>query len=208
MSLPDNTRAELQDTCPILANTNIDSPFTIPNQYFEDFQIQLKQIIQKDDVHNQNELSTTAPFLSKLEKINPFDLPINYFNNFKVDEIVKKEVNTTKHEVKLVVFSKWQQNALKVAATILLIAASSTWIYLSINQNNNKFKTNEFSQISQQECNEFLVADQAEIPMEFNEKENIANNVFNVESSVTSLKEVELQQFLTEFPEFQSNQIN
>jgi hypothetical protein len=46
------------------------------------------------------------------------------------------------------------------------------------------------------------------LPIEPTEKEDIADNVFNIESSVISLKDVELQQFLADFPELQSDQIN
>ena len=82
MSLPDNKVVELQDICKTLASSKISTPFTIPDLYFENFQIQLIQLIQTDRNMMQNELSEVAPKLSKLEKNNPYSLPNNYFTSF------------------------------------------------------------------------------------------------------------------------------
>ena len=46
MSLPDNKVVELLEISKTLANSKISTPFTIPDQYFENFQIQLNQLIQ------------------------------------------------------------------------------------------------------------------------------------------------------------------
>ena len=93
MSLPDKKVEELIDISKTLANSKISTPFTIPELYFENFQIQLIQLIQTDHNLIQNELSEIAPLLSKLEKSNPFSLPDNYFTSFNVKEILNSEVD-------------------------------------------------------------------------------------------------------------------
>jgi hypothetical protein len=208
MSLPDNKVVELLEISKTLANSKISTPFTIPDQYFENFQIQLNQLIQTDNQLLQNELSYSAPFLAKLEKTNPFYLPNNYLETFDVEEVLKNEVENKQNLFSLLDYFKLHKNNIRVAATFLLLAAATAWIYLSLTQNRNSFKSIELAQISQQEFNEFLVVDQDEFPIEPIEKEVVTDNVFNIESTVSSLKEVELQQFLSEFPEFQSDQIN
>ena len=208
MSLPDNKVVELLEISKTLANSKISTPFTIPDQYFENFQIQLNQLIQTDNQLLQNELSESAPFLAKLEKTNPFYLPNNYLETFDVEQVLKNEVENKQNLFSLLDYFKLHKNNIRVAATFLLLAAATAWIYLSLTQNRNSFKSIELAQISQQEFNEFLVVDQDEFPIEPIEKEVVTDNVFNIESTVSSLKEVELQQFLSEFPEFQSDQIN
>ena len=208
MSLPDNRIVELQDICPTLANTKISAPFTIPEKYFETFQIQLIQSIHNDDSLMQNELSKIAPFLSKLEKSNPFNTPSDYFTSFKVDTNLKNDVEVKKNIFYLFDYFKLNKNVIRIAATFLLLAATTIWIYSSLIQKNNNFKSIELSKISQQEFNEFLLADQDEFITEPAEKEDITDNVFNVEATVSTLKDFELQQFLSEFPEFKSDKIN
>lgn len=208
MSVPDNRFVELQDICPTLANTKISTPFTIPENYFENFQIKLNQSIQNDVLLMQNELSNIAPFLSKLEKTNPFKTPDDYFIRFKVDKLLRNEAEVKKNIFYLFGNYKLNKNAIRIAATFLLLASATVWIVSSLTQKSNYFKSIELSQISQQEFNEFLLADQDEFTTEPVEKEDIVENVFNIESTVTTLKEFEMQQYLAEFPEFQSDKIN
>jgi hypothetical protein len=208
MSLPDKKVEELIDISKTLANSKISTPFTIPELYFENFQIQLIQLIQTDHNLIQNELSEIAPLLSKLEKSNPFSLPDNYFTSFNVKEILNSEVDIKRKSFNLFDYYKVHKTAINIAATFLLLVAATIWINSSLTQNKNGFKPIELSQITQQEFNEFLVVEQEELPMEATEKEDIADNVFNIESTVSALKEIELQQFLAELPESQSDQIN
>jgi hypothetical protein len=208
MSLPDNKVVELQNISKTLANSKISTPFTIPDQYFENFQIELKQLIQADSELLRNELTDIAPLLSNLEKTNPFNLPNNYFTTFNAKDGIENDIEVKQNIFNLVDYYKLHKNALRVAATFLLLAAATAWIYSILTQSNKIFKPIEFSQISQQEFNDFLIVDQEELPIEPTEKEDIADNVFNIESSVISLKDVELQQFLADFPELQSDQIN
>jgi hypothetical protein len=208
MSLPDKKVEELLDISKTLANSKISTPFTIPELYFENFQIQLIQLIQTDHILIQNELSEIAPLLSKLEKSNPFSLPNNYFTSFNVKEVINNKIDIKQKSFNLFDYYKFHKTAINVAASFLLLVAATVWIYSSLQQKRNSFKPIELSQITQQEFNEFLIEDQEELPMEATEKEDIAENVFNIESTVSTLKEVELQQFLAELPESQSDQIN
>lgn len=209
MSVEDNILNELQEISTTLANINKANVFTLPGDYFKHFQEQLMPMVHASAQSTSDELIYVAPFLASLQKTNPFQLPDQYAIQIDVAKVIETQPKALEHP-KQTIFTIYNQykSTLRIAASILLLVAATTWIYISLQRNNATQKTNEWSQISMQEFNEFITTESDDLPILSTEKEDIADNLFNIESGVNTLKEEELQLLLAEIPEYKTEQIN
>jgi hypothetical protein len=209
MSVDDNISNELQEISTIVATINKTNVFVLPDNYFTHFQEQLMHIVHAPAHSTSDELLSVAPFLASLQKTNPFQLPDQYAIQIDVAKVIETKPMALEHP-KHTIFTFYNQHKsiLRIAASILLLVAATTWIYISLQRNNANQKTTEWSQISEQEFNEFIITETDDLPILSTEKEDIADNLFNIESGVNTLKEEELQFFLAEIPEYKTEKIN
>lgn len=209
MSVEDNISKELQEISITLANINKANVFAVSDGYFKLFQEQLMHIVKASEDTETDELISVAPILASLPKTNPFQLPDQYTIQIDVNNIVKEKEIDQKKPLQLI-YSIYQQYkpTLRIAASILLLIAATTWIYTIVQQNKTTQRSSELSQISEQEFNEFMLTETDEFPMIASEKEDVADNLFNIESGVNTLKEEELRLFLTEVPDYKTELIN
>ena len=122
-----NISSELTSLSQHVAQLPKNTPFSVPNDYFDSFPSRLMEgIMNKAPEQDLLELS---PFLRSLKHENPYSLPDGYFNNIKV-EIPNNQAQVAR----MPRFGSW----VKYAAAACLVGIIATVFFISKTDNGNQ----------------------------------------------------------------------
>jgi hypothetical protein len=199
---------ELSAISQTVANITDRPVFTVPENYFAQFPEKLMSKIREDA---QFETTLISPLLGGLERKTPFNVPEGYFSALE-DQLKKAVLPAVTPETAPVIpmFRKRQVWKLSVAAMLAGIIGISAWFYFqqaaapfSPAQVNVKA---ELPKVSEDEITDFLLSvpemPQAETPQ-------VAGlNNLNVEDMLKDVQDGELQDFVKEMPDLQTEKLN
>lgn len=120
----DNISEELTSLSQHVAQLPKNTPFTVPNGYFDNFPARLMDTIQHEAP--EQELIELSPLLKSLKHENPYTIPEGYFSDLKVD-IPRDQVPV----VGLFSVRSW----IKYAAAACLIGIIATVFFVSKTEN-------------------------------------------------------------------------
>jgi len=124
MSSTDNISEELTSLSQHVAQLPKNTPFALPNGYFDNFPARLMDSIQHEAP--KQELIEHSPLLQSLKQHNPYTIPEGYFNHFKVD-IQKNQALV----VRIFSLRSWA----KYAAAACLLGTIATVFFVSKTEN-------------------------------------------------------------------------
>ena len=124
MSSTDNISEELTSLSQHVAQLPKNTPFALPNGYFDNFPARLMDSTQHEAP--KQELIEHSPLLQSLKQHNPYTIPEGYFNHFKVD-IQKNQALV----VRMFSLRSWA----KYAAAACLLGTIATVFFVSKTEN-------------------------------------------------------------------------
>jgi len=114
-----NIQEELKLISPAVANLPNNTPFAVPETYFENLSFRILKKVMNTPVSEDTPLS---PLLESLKNQNPFAVPQGYFREFKAD--LPAEKTTVVH---VFAWKKWAS----YAAAACIIGLVWTFLYLN-----------------------------------------------------------------------------
>jgi hypothetical protein len=120
MSITDNISSELTSISQHVAQLPKNTPFALPNGYFDNFQARLMDAIQHEAT--EQDLVKLPSMLESLKHENPFTIPDGYFNNLRL-EIPKNQAPV----LRLSRLGSWT----KYAAAACLLGIIATVFFVS-----------------------------------------------------------------------------
>ena len=120
-----NISEELTSLSQQVAQLPKNTPFTVPNGYFDNFPVRLMDAIQHEAT--AQELIELSPLLTSLKHENPYTISEGYFNNLKV-QMPRNEAAV----VRMNIFGSWAKYA--VAACLLGIIATVFFVSKTENE--------------------------------------------------------------------------
>jgi CRISPR/Cas system CMR-associated protein Cmr5 small subunit len=123
----DNISSELSSLSQHVAQLPKNSPFSLPQDYFDRFPTRLMETILNEGA--EQDLTELSPLLKSLKHENPYTIPEDYFNNLKV-EIPGKQAP--------VIGMKRVGSWVKYAAAACLLGIIATVFFVSKTENSNQ----------------------------------------------------------------------
>jgi CRISPR/Cas system CMR-associated protein Cmr5 small subunit len=123
----DNISSELSSLSQHVAQLPKNSPFSLPQDYFDRFPTRLMETILNEGA--EQDLTELSPLLKSLKHENPYTIPEDYFNNLKV-EIPGKQAP--------VIGMKRVGSWVKYAAAACLLGIIATVFFVSKTENGNQ----------------------------------------------------------------------
>jgi hypothetical protein len=127
MPSPDNISSELASLSQHVAQLPKNSPFSLPQDYFDSFPTRLMDAILNEGA--KQDLTELSPLLKSLKHENPYTIPEGYFNNLKV-EIPRNQAP--------VIGMKRVGSWVKYAAAACLLGIIATIFFVSKIENGNQ----------------------------------------------------------------------
>jgi CRISPR/Cas system CMR-associated protein Cmr5 small subunit len=123
----DNISSELSSLSQHVAQLPKNSPFSLPQDYFDSFPTRLMDAILNEGA--KQDLTELSPLLKSLKHENPYTIPEDYFNNLKV-EIPRNQAP--------VIGMKRVGSWVKYAAAACLLGIIATVFFVSKTENGNQ----------------------------------------------------------------------
>lgn len=122
----DNISSELTSLSQHVAQLPKDIPFSVPNNYFDNFPSRLMETITKE--RSEQDLVEISSLLKSLKHENPYSLPGGYFDNMKI------EIPRDQAQVIMMHRFGW----VKYAAAACLLGIIATVFFVSKTENENQ----------------------------------------------------------------------
>lgn len=123
----DNISSELASLSQHVAQLPKNTPFSLPQHYFDSFPTRLMEGILNEAP--EQDVMELSPLLKSLQHENPYTLPEDYFNNVKV-EIPRKQAPV----IGMFKLSSW----IKYTAAACLVGIIATVFFVSKTENGNQ----------------------------------------------------------------------
>jgi hypothetical protein len=182
--------------------------FSVPENYFSSFPDKMLILIREDV---SVETAMISPLLGSLNKNSPFKVPEGYFAG--LEENLRKHALPDKQNNPAPVIQMFRRKQiwkLSVAAMITGLIGISAWLFFSQNvpvlPSSQVNLSTEWPKVSEEEMTNFLKT----IPeMPQPETLQVAGlESLNVEDMLKDVQDGELQQFIAEMPDLQTDKLN
>ncbi len=200
---------ELSSISPLLKSISRNTPFSVPEGYFEELSGNAVSAAKAIDFVN-DELETISPLLSELKNKNPYTSPSGYFENLST-EILSKIKN---EPVKVQVISINKRAWLKYAAAAVVVGVITTVGFFALNKSNSRAGITDpiaaLSKVSDDDMNNYLQNQYSPIYDSTNFNIPLATNDLSADNDdandlFSNVSDDELNQYINEDISFKDN---